>query len=199
VNVTRYRADGSRLLAVDAEQYVPDRTAFAARVCDGQSGVAPSRPDAQAGAVREQPAITGGTGTGQPAAADRSDGPGPAPAGGGDPTAAVRGADAVVFLAMEPSFSPPRVVTTVVRPDGERTAFCPDAARCAARWVAERTDAARVMVDTQAGTRAARVHEDGQVTVETGDSADGAASDPPTARGPVEREFAVDLDIEGWP
>jgi len=199
VKVTRYRAGGNRVLVVDAEQYVPDRTAFAARVCDDQTGVAPPRADAADGPVRDQPAITGGSGTGQPAAADRSGGPGPATPDGGDAATAARGADAVVFLAAEPSFRPPRAVTTVVRPDGERPAFCPHAARCAARWLADRADADRVMLDTQAGTRAAEVHDDGTVSVETADPTDAPDSDPPTARGAVEREFDAAVDVEVGP
>ena len=71
-----------------------------------------------------------------------------------------RGADGVLFLALEPEFRPPRVVMTLVRADGQRKPVCPAGVRCAAAWTARRTDADRVMVDTQAGTREAVVHDD---------------------------------------
>lgn len=201
MNVPRYRAGDARFLVVDAEQYVPDRAAFAARHCDGQEGVAPPTADgAGVGADRpvpdDQPAITGGAGTGRPAAADRSAGETVATPGDA-PGAAVRGADAALFLALEPDYRPPRVVLTVVRPDGERTPFCPDAARCAARWAARRTGADRVMVDTQAGTREARVHDDGTVGVETAATGEDVADDSTFARDQVVREFVTDVDARG--
>lgn len=118
----RYRAADAAYLAVDADHYVPDRAAFAARHCDPGEGV-------------------------------------PGPDGR-------RGADGVLFLALEPEYSPPRVVMTVVRPDGGRTPTCTHGVRCAAAWAGERTGADRVMVDTQAGTREARVHGDGTASVE---------------------------------
>lgn len=118
-----YRGADATYLTVDADHYVPDRAAFAARHCDPAEGI--PRPDGR------------------------------------------RGADGALFLALEPEYSPPRVVMTVVRPDGGRTPTCTDGVGCAAAWAAERTGVDRVMVDTQAGTCKATVHGDGTVSVET--------------------------------
>lgn len=80
--------------------------------------------------------------------------PGPA----ADDRDARRGADGVLFLALEPEFRPPRVVTTLVRADGHREPECPDATRSAAAWAARHVPSDRLMIDTQAGTRKAVVH-----------------------------------------
>jgi diaminopimelate epimerase len=199
VKVARYRAGERRYLAVDAERYVPDRAAFAATHCDGDDGVTPP-DDARTGLVHADQGVSG-----------PQRGPGPAgergvaaDGGPGQDDAADRaGAHGVLFLALEPSFQPPRVVMTVVHPDGEHTLCCEAGVRCAARWAATRTDADRVMVDTQAGTRAARVHPDGSVSAEVGDGgrstspAAGARGGPadgaPMERGPVVREFVTDV------
>ncbi|WP_232701055.1 diaminopimelate epimerase [Halobacterium wangiae] len=78
-----------------------------------------------------------------------------------------QGVDGVLFLALEDAYTPPRAVMTLFQPDGSTADMCGNGARCAARWVAERTDADAVMLDTQAGTRRADV--DGEtVTVEMG-------------------------------
>jgi len=79
-----------------------------------------------------------------------------------------RGADGTLFLALEDRYSPPRVVMTLVRPDGSTAPMCGNGARVAAKWAAGRTGADEVMVDTQVGTRHARVHDDGSVTIEMG-------------------------------
>lgn len=78
------------------------------------------------------------------------------------------GADGVLFLALEDGYASPRVVMTLVQPDGSTAPMCGNGARCAAMWAAERTGTAVVMVDTQAGTRRATVGDDGQVTIEMG-------------------------------
>ncbi|WP_129115184.1 diaminopimelate epimerase [Halegenticoccus tardaugens] len=78
------------------------------------------------------------------------------------------GADGVLFLALEDQYSPPRVIMTLVQPDGSTAAMCGNGARCAAAWAAGRTNRREVMVDTQAGTRRARIHADGDVTIEMG-------------------------------
>jgi diaminopimelate epimerase len=83
-----------------------------------------------------------------------------APGSAGD-----RGADGVLFLALEDRYSPPRVVMTLVQPDGSVAPTCGNATRCAARWAASRTDAEEFMIDTPAGTSHAVVDADG-VTVE---------------------------------
>jgi diaminopimelate epimerase len=77
------------------------------------------------------------------------------------------GADGVLFLALESSYDPPRVVMTLVQPDGSVAAMCGNGARCAAAWARERTGADTVMIDTPAGTRRAVLDGD-EVTVEMG-------------------------------
>ncbi|WP_424008520.1 diaminopimelate epimerase [Haloferax denitrificans] len=78
-----------------------------------------------------------------------------------------RGADGVLFLALESRYDPPRVVMTLVQPDGSVAAMCGNGARVAAAWAAERTGTDEVMIDTPAGTRRASL--DGtDVTVEMG-------------------------------
>ncbi|USZ69033.1 diaminopimelate epimerase [Halorussus salilacus] len=115
----KYHGTSNDFVIVDADEYVPDRSAFARAVCD---------PRASEGV----------------------------------------GADGVLFLALEPQFSPPRAVMTLVQPDGSTAAMCGNGARCAARWAAERTGANEIMLDTQAGTRRAEV--DGErVTIEMGE------------------------------
>ena len=76
-------------------------------------------------------------------------------------------ADGVLFLALEDQYSPPRVIMTLVQPDGGTADMCGNGARCAARWAAERTGSEEIMLDTQAGTRHAVV-DDETVTVEMG-------------------------------
>lgn len=77
------------------------------------------------------------------------------------------GADGVLFLALEEQFDPPRVVMTLVNPDGSVAAMCGNGARCAAAWASERTGADEVMIDTPAGSRRTDVREDG-VSIEMG-------------------------------
>ena len=77
------------------------------------------------------------------------------------------GADGVLFLALEPMYSPPRVVMTLVQPDGSVAAMCGNGARVAAAWAAERTGSDELMIDTPAGTRRAVVDGD-DVTIEMG-------------------------------
>jgi diaminopimelate epimerase len=84
-----------------------------------------------------------------------------------DPSSEAVGADGVLFLALESSYDPPRVVMTLVQPDGSVAAMCGNGARCAAAWARDRTDADVVMIDTPAGTRRARLDGD-EVTVEMG-------------------------------
>jgi diaminopimelate epimerase len=84
-----------------------------------------------------------------------------------DPTSETSGADGVLFLALESSYDPPRVVMTLVQPDGSVAAMCGNGARCAAAWARDRTDADVVMIDTPAGTRRAVLDGD-EVTVEMG-------------------------------
>ncbi|MXV60867.1 diaminopimelate epimerase [Natronorubrum sp. JWXQ-INN-674] len=77
------------------------------------------------------------------------------------------GADGILFLALEEQFSPPRVVMTLVQPDGSTAPMCGNGARCAAEWAMDRTGTESVMIDTQSGTlRADRT--DGDITIEMG-------------------------------
>jgi diaminopimelate epimerase len=89
---------------------------------------------------------------------DREDGVGPSADG-------EYGADGVLFLALEDRYTPPRVVMTLVQPDGSVAPTCGNASRCAARWAAGLTDADEFMIDTPAGTSHAVVDANG-VTVE---------------------------------
>src|SRR5699024_3725106 len=78
------------------------------------------------------------------------------------------GADGVLFLALEDGYASPRVVMTLIQPDGSIASMCGNGARCATAWAAERTDSNVVMIDTQVGTRRATVGEDGTITIEMG-------------------------------
>ncbi|MUV57629.1 diaminopimelate epimerase [Halogeometricum sp. CBA1124] len=102
-----------------------------------------------------------------------------------------RGADGVLFLALERRYSPPRVVMTLVQPDGSVAAMCGNGARCAASWAAGRTGSSELMIDTPAGTRHAVVEGD-RVTIEMGDPSF-RPRDVPLAR---ESEL-VEEDVEG--
>jgi diaminopimelate epimerase len=86
-----------------------------------------------------------------------------------------RGADGVLFLALEPSYNPPRVVMTLVQPDGSIAGMCGNGARCAARWATSRTGSDEVMIDTPSGTRRATIKEN-DVTIEMGQPAFDPAS-----------------------
>lgn len=85
----------------------------------------------------------------------------------GSETEGPTGADGVLFLDLEDRFSPPRIIMTLVQPDGSVAPICGNGARCAAVWAMDRTDAEAVMIDTQAGTRQATRADDG-ITVEMG-------------------------------
>jgi diaminopimelate epimerase len=102
-----------------------------------------------------------------------------------------QGADGVLFLALEPAYNPPRIVMTLVQPDGSVAAMCGNAARCAAKWAADRTGSDEVMIDTPSGTRHAKVGGD-DVTLEMG---------PPTFEPrnvPLDRdEPLVEEPVEG--
>ncbi|WP_255150742.1 diaminopimelate epimerase [Halorarius halobius] len=101
------------------------------------------------------------------------------------------GADGVLFLAVEDRYSPPRVVMTLVQPDGSVAAMCGNGARCAAAWAAAETGADEVMIDTQSGTRHAAVEETG-VTIEMGAPSFDPADVPVEAADPL-----VETDVEG--
>ncbi|PSQ13039.1 diaminopimelate epimerase, partial [Halobacteriales archaeon QS_7_68_65] len=46
------------------------------------------------------------------------------------------GADGVLFLALEDGYASPRVVMTLLQPDGSTAPMCGNGARCAAAWAA---------------------------------------------------------------
>jgi diaminopimelate epimerase len=70
------------------------------------------------------------------------------------------GADGVLFLHLETEYASPRVVMTLIQPDGSVAAMCGNGARVAAKWAAERTGSDEVMIDTQSGTRRAVIEQD---------------------------------------
>ena len=101
------------------------------------------------------------------------------------------GADGVLFLSLEARYSPPRVVMTLVQPDGSIAAMCGNGARVAAAWAAERTGTTELMIDSPAGTRRAAVDGD-DVTIEMG-----VPAFAPRAV-PLSRETElVEEDVEG--
>lgn len=78
------------------------------------------------------------------------------------------GADGVLFLATTEWARPPRVVMTLVQPDGSIAEMCGNGARVAAAWAADRLDSNVFMIDTPAGTRRAEL-----VAPRDGDGGDG--------------------------
>jgi diaminopimelate epimerase len=148
VNVEKYHGTGNDFIIVDASERVPNRRAFAADLCDRETGLS-------------------------------------------HPNARKRGADGVLFLALETEYSPPRVVMTLVQPDGSVAAMCGNGARCAAAWVAARTGTDEVMIDTQSGTRRATIGEQG-VTIEMGEPVFDPAGVPVATEDPL-----VEQEVEG--
>jgi diaminopimelate epimerase len=104
------------------------------------------------------------------------------------------GADGVLFLALETSYASPRVVMTLVQPDGSTAPMCGNGARCAAAWAADRTGAGVVMVDTQAGTRRATIGEDG-VTIEMGPPSFAPEAVPLAGNEPLVEESVENLTV----
>jgi len=131
------------------------------------------------------------------------------------------GADGVLFLAFEDGYASPRVVMTLLQPDGSTAPMCGNGARCATAWAARRlrrreesertssaSDAGRggsaadsvddedetmVMVDTQVGTKRATVdNSDGNVTIEMGTPSFAPAAVPVARDEPL-----VEEPIEG--
>ncbi|GGJ10845.1 diaminopimelate epimerase [Halobellus salinus] len=122
---------------------------------------------------------------------DRETGVGHVDSARTDVDSARTGADGVLFLSLEARYSPPRVVMTLVQPDGSIAAMCGNGARVAAAWAAERTGATELMIDTPAGTRRAMVEGD-DVTIEMG-----VPAFAPRAV-PLSRETElVEEDVEG--
>ena len=150
IQIEKYHGTGNDFVIVDADVGIPDRRAFARRLCDRDTGI------------------------------EHAD-------------AMQRGADGVLFLALEPEFTPPRAVMTLVQPDGSVAAMCGNGARCAAEWAARRLRHrtefdGEVMIDTQSGTRRATVGDDA-ITIEMGNPAFAPADVPVDAGEPlIERD-----------
>jgi diaminopimelate epimerase len=133
------------------------------------------------------------------------------------------GADGVLFLALEDGYASPRVVMTLLQPDGSTAPMCGNGARCAAAWAARRLrrrderersstvsaagrhgtaadgtddedDETTVMVDTQAGTRRATVDGD-SVTIEMGTPQFAPAAVPVASDEPLVEESIGDLAV----
>ncbi|WP_440766027.1 diaminopimelate epimerase [Natronorubrum sp. DTA7] len=104
------------------------------------------------------------------------------------------GADGILYLALEEKFRPPRVVMTLVQPDGSTAPMCGNGARCAAEWAMDRTDTDSVMIDTQSGTlRADRI--DGVITIEMGTPTFDPGDIPVRADEPVFEEEIDGLEV----
>jgi diaminopimelate epimerase len=98
------------------------------------------------------------------------------------------GADGVLFLALEERYDPPRIVMTLVQPDGSVAAMCGNGARVAAAWAADRTGETEFMIDTPAGTRHASV-EDGV----------GEASETPRqSSGETARQATIEMGVPSF-
>ncbi len=104
------------------------------------------------------------------------------------------GADGILYLALEEDFNPPRVVMTLVQPDGSTAPMCGNGARCAAEWAMQRTDTDSVMIDTQAGTLRADRTADG-ITVEMGTPTFAPEDVPVDADEPVFEESIEGLEV----
>jgi diaminopimelate epimerase len=166
VAIEKFHGTGNDFLVVDAAEDVPDRRAFAERLCDREGGI---------------------------------DYPG----------ARRRGCDGVLFLALETEYRPPRVVMTLVQPDGSTAAMCGNGARCAATWAAERVrdpeevevpETQDVMIDTPSGTLRATVHGDPtadtcEVTVEMGRPSFDPADVPLAGEEPLVEEDVAGLTV----
>ncbi|RRJ32955.1 diaminopimelate epimerase [Halocatena pleomorpha] len=110
------------------------------------------------------------------------------------PDAEAIGADGVLFLALEEQYSPPRVVMTLVQPDGSVAAMCGNGVRCAAAWAAEKTGSDELMIDTLAGTRRATVGDD-TVRVEMGQPSFDPDTVPITEESPLVEASVDELTV----
>lgn len=105
-----------------------------------------------------------------------------------------RGADGVLFLALEAEFDPPRVVMTLVNPDGSVAAMCGNGARCAAAWASERTGTDEVMIDTPAGSLRAQRDASG-VAIEMGTPMFAPGEVPVDSDGPLVEKTVAGLTV----
>jgi diaminopimelate epimerase len=104
------------------------------------------------------------------------------------------GADGILYLALEERFNPPRVVMTLVQPDGATAPMCGNGARCAADWAMDRTGVDSVMIDTQAGTLRADRTDDG-IIIEMGTPTFDPDEVPVRADEPVFEEEIEGLEV----
>ncbi|MBP2252293.1 diaminopimelate epimerase [Halarchaeum solikamskense] len=98
--------------------------------------------------------------------------------------------DGTLFLGIEDGGA--RATMTLVQPDGSRAAMCGNGARCAAKWVSERTGRDVLTLETGAGPRRCTVEGD-VVTVEMG-TPSFAPADVPLAR----EAALVDEELDGY-
>lgn len=110
------------------------------------------------------------------------------------PDAETTGADGALFLALEEQYSPPRVVMTLVQPDGSVAAMCGNGVRCAAAWAAEQTGADELMIDTLAGTRRATIEKE-VVRVEMGQPSFAPDTVPLADDAPLIEASIADLTV----
>ncbi len=110
------------------------------------------------------------------------------------PDGGPRGADGVLFLALEDGFDPPRVVMTLVNPDGSVAAMCGNGARCAAAWASKHTGTADVMIDTPAGSHRAQLDATG-VSIEMGVPRFEPSNVPVDADAPLVEETVAGMTL----
>ena len=107
------------------------------------------------------------------------------------------GADGILFVSLEDAYSPPRVVMTLVQPDGTTAPMCGNGARCTAEWAMRETNSDQMMIDTQAGSLfATRVDgEEGQIAVEMRQPTFEPEHVPVESDGPVLGEPIEGLEV----
>ncbi|AKH97210.1 diaminopimelate epimerase [Halanaeroarchaeum sulfurireducens] len=102
-------------------------------------------------------------------------------------------ADGVLFLDLDEG-DPPVVEMALFQPDGSTAAMCGNGARVAARWGSERTGADEIRLETGAGPRHTRIHEDWSVTVEMGSLSFDPDDVPVDADEPM-----IETELAGYP
>ena len=105
------------------------------------------------------------------------------------------GADGVLFLDLRPETDPLRIGFTLYQPDGGTAEMCGNGARVAARWALEQTGRREAILDTPAGPRNTRVHEDDSVTVGMGTPTFDPTEVPVDRDEPLIQESVGDVEI----